>query len=153
MAHNKSNTALLHEIDITFSPIYLSEATYVISSFNLMTVLNELIADAIIILQNYRSLWIKAIYVAFSNNAIQIPVFTKEIWRKTKYFQYLVFIRCYPNPSIFLQHLYPQTKKQIYTPKLKLYSGVSMPNKFERILHFISYFQNIKPSVIAWIWL
>ena len=79
MAHNKSNTALLHEIDITFSPIYLSEATYVISSLNLMTVLNELIADAIIILQNYRSLWIKAIYVAFSNNAIQIPVFTKEI--------------------------------------------------------------------------
>ena len=79
MAHNKSSTALLHEIDFTFSPIYLSEATYVISSFNLMTVLNELIADAIIILQNYRSLWIKAIYVAFSNNAIQIPVFTKEI--------------------------------------------------------------------------
>ena len=68
MAHNKSSTALLHEIDFTFSPIYLSEATYVISSFNLITVLNELIADAIIILQNYRSPWTKAIYVAFSNN-------------------------------------------------------------------------------------
>ena len=31
MNHNKSNTAYLHEIVIIFSPIYLSEATYVIS--------------------------------------------------------------------------------------------------------------------------
>ena len=31
--HNKSNTVFLHGIVITFSPIYLSEATYVISSF------------------------------------------------------------------------------------------------------------------------
>ena len=37
LKHNKSNTAFLHEIVIIFSPIYLSEATYVISSFNLMT--------------------------------------------------------------------------------------------------------------------
>ena len=37
MKHNKSNTAFLHEIVFIFSPIYLSEATYVISSFNLMT--------------------------------------------------------------------------------------------------------------------
>ena len=49
MKHNKSNTAFLHEIVIIFSPIYLSEATYVISSFNLMTELQELIPDAIII--------------------------------------------------------------------------------------------------------
>ena len=33
---HKSNTAFLHEVVIIFSPIYLSEATYVISSFNLM---------------------------------------------------------------------------------------------------------------------
>ena len=37
MKHNKSNTAFLHEIVIIFSPIYSSEATYVISSFNRMT--------------------------------------------------------------------------------------------------------------------
>ena len=37
MKRNKFNTAFLHEIVITFSSIYLSEATYVISSFNLMT--------------------------------------------------------------------------------------------------------------------
>ena len=42
MKHNKSNTAFLHEIVIIFSPIYLSGATYVISSFNLITVLQEL---------------------------------------------------------------------------------------------------------------
>ena len=46
MKHNKTNTAFLHGIVIIFSPIYLSEATPVISSFNLMT---ELIPDAIII--------------------------------------------------------------------------------------------------------
>ena len=34
MKHNKSNTAFLHEIVIIFIPIYLSEATYVISSDN-----------------------------------------------------------------------------------------------------------------------
>ena len=37
MKHNKSNTAFWHEIVIIFSKIYLSEATYVISSFSLMT--------------------------------------------------------------------------------------------------------------------
>ena len=37
MKLNKSNTTALREIDIIFFPIYLSEATYVISSFNLMT--------------------------------------------------------------------------------------------------------------------
>ena len=37
MKHNKLNTALLREIVIIFSPIYLSEATFVISSFNLTT--------------------------------------------------------------------------------------------------------------------
>ena len=35
MKDNKFNTAFLREIIIS-SPIYLSEATYVISSFNLM---------------------------------------------------------------------------------------------------------------------
>ena len=49
MKHNKSNTALLHEIVIIFSKIYLSEATYVIISLNLMTDLSEIIPDAIII--------------------------------------------------------------------------------------------------------
>ena len=49
MKHNKSNTVFLHDIVITFSPIYLSDATYVISSLNLMTELKELIPDAIII--------------------------------------------------------------------------------------------------------
>ena len=37
MKKNESNTAFLREIVIIFSPIYLSEATYVISSFNVMT--------------------------------------------------------------------------------------------------------------------
>ena len=37
MKHNKSNTAFLHEIIIILSQIRLSEATYVIGSFNLMT--------------------------------------------------------------------------------------------------------------------
>ena len=37
MKHNKSNTAFLHAVVIIFSPIYLSEATDVISSFNLIT--------------------------------------------------------------------------------------------------------------------
>ena len=37
MKRNKSNTVFLGEIVIIFSPIYLSEATYVISLFNLMT--------------------------------------------------------------------------------------------------------------------
>ena len=49
MKYNKSSTAFLREIVIIFSPIYLSEATYVISSFNLMTELQKLIPDAIII--------------------------------------------------------------------------------------------------------
>ena len=55
MKHIKSNTAFLHEIVIIFSPIYLSEATYGISSFNLMTELQELLPDATIIPQIYRS--------------------------------------------------------------------------------------------------
>ena len=49
MKHNKSNTAFLYEIVFIFFPIYLSEATYVISSFNLMAELYELLPDAIII--------------------------------------------------------------------------------------------------------
>ena len=50
MKHNKSNTALLHEI-VIFSRIYLSEAIYMISSINnLMAELQELIPNAIIIL-------------------------------------------------------------------------------------------------------
>ena len=49
MRHNKSNTAFLRVIVTIFSPIYLSEATYVISSFNLMTELLELIPETIII--------------------------------------------------------------------------------------------------------
>ena len=36
MKHNKSNTAFLREIVIIFSPIYLSEETYMISSFSIM---------------------------------------------------------------------------------------------------------------------
>ena len=35
--YNKSNAAFLREIVNTFSAIYLSEATYVIISFNIMT--------------------------------------------------------------------------------------------------------------------
>ena len=50
MKHNTSNTAFLREIVILFSPVYLSEATCVINSFNLMTKSLELIPDAIIIL-------------------------------------------------------------------------------------------------------
>ena len=38
MKHNKSNTTFVHGIVISFSPIYLSDATYVITSFNLRTV-------------------------------------------------------------------------------------------------------------------
>ena len=34
--HDKSNTTFWHEIVIIFSPIYLPEVTYVITSFNLM---------------------------------------------------------------------------------------------------------------------
>ena len=50
MEHNKSNTAFSHKIVIIYSPIYFSEATYVISAFNLMAELQELIPDEIIIL-------------------------------------------------------------------------------------------------------
>ena len=49
MKFNKSNTAFLREIVIIFSSIYLSEATYVVSSFNLITELKVLIPDVIII--------------------------------------------------------------------------------------------------------
>ena len=49
MKHNKSNTAFLLEIVIIFSPICLSEAAYVISTFSLMKVLKELIANQIIV--------------------------------------------------------------------------------------------------------
>ena len=62
-------TTFVREIVIIFSGIYLSEATYVISSFNLMTELQKLILDAIIIPGIYRSLKGKTIYVAFINNA------------------------------------------------------------------------------------
>ena len=37
MKHNESKIAFLHELVIIFPSIYLSETTYVISSFNLMT--------------------------------------------------------------------------------------------------------------------
>ena len=37
MKYDKSNTAFLHEIVIIFSCNFLSEATYVINSFNLVT--------------------------------------------------------------------------------------------------------------------
>ena len=50
MKLNKSNTAFLHESVIIFPPIYLTQATYMISSFNLMTELQESIPDAIIYL-------------------------------------------------------------------------------------------------------
>ena len=43
MKHNKSNTAFFHKIVITCSQVYLLEATYVISTFNLLT---ESISDA-----------------------------------------------------------------------------------------------------------
>ena len=49
MKYNKSNTAFWRDTVIVFSPIYSSEATYVISLFNLMTELYELIPDATII--------------------------------------------------------------------------------------------------------
>ena len=37
MKHNKSNATFVHEVIIIFSPVYLSEATYAISSFNIRT--------------------------------------------------------------------------------------------------------------------
>ena len=49
MKHNKSNTALLRELVIIFSLMYLSEVTYVISSFSLKTELQKLIPYAITI--------------------------------------------------------------------------------------------------------
>ena len=49
MKHNKSNAAFLHETVIIFPQIFLSEVTYVISSFNLMKSYKELISDEIII--------------------------------------------------------------------------------------------------------
>ena len=49
MKHNKLNASFLHEIVNIFSIIYISEATYVVSSLNLMAELKELIPDAIII--------------------------------------------------------------------------------------------------------
>ena len=55
MKHNKSNMAYLHEIIIIFFPVHLSEATYMISSFNLMAEFKELITNAIIIPLIYRS--------------------------------------------------------------------------------------------------
>ena len=49
MKRNKSDTTFVHEINVIFSLIYLSEATYVISSFNLRTELKKLIPNAMII--------------------------------------------------------------------------------------------------------
>ena len=50
MKRIKSITEFLHEIVIMFSPIYLSETTYAISSFNLMSeLLQKLIPDGIIV--------------------------------------------------------------------------------------------------------
>ena len=37
MKHDKSNTVLSRDLVIIFSPMYLSEAAYVISSFSLRT--------------------------------------------------------------------------------------------------------------------
>ena len=37
MKHDESNAAFLHEIVTVFSKIHLSEATYMISTFSLMT--------------------------------------------------------------------------------------------------------------------
>ena len=63
MQHSRMRSILL------FSPIYLSEATFVVSSFNLKTDLSKLISDAVIIPWIYRSSSGKTIYVAFINNA------------------------------------------------------------------------------------
>ena len=60
MKHNKQNTALLHEIVISFS-----EVTCMISSFNLM---RDLIPDAVIVPWIYKLPKGKT-YVAFINNA------------------------------------------------------------------------------------
>ena len=57
----------MHEIVIIFSAIYLSKATYVISSSNLRTELQKLPPDAMIIPWIYRSTKGKTIYVAFTN--------------------------------------------------------------------------------------
>ena len=55
MKHNKSKTAFSLEIVIIFSPIIYQRPLILISSFNLMTELQELIPDAIIIPLIYRS--------------------------------------------------------------------------------------------------
>ena len=67
MKHNKSNTAFLLEIVIIFFPIYVPEATNVISSFNIMTVItvNSRCNNHSINLYHVRG----KIYVAFINNA------------------------------------------------------------------------------------
>ena len=49
MKHKKLNATFVHEIVIIFSEIYLSKATYVISSSNLRTELQKLLPDAMII--------------------------------------------------------------------------------------------------------
>ena len=55
MKHNKLNATFLHEIVNMFSIIYVSEVTFVISSFNLIAELRELSPDAIIIPRLYKS--------------------------------------------------------------------------------------------------
>ena len=49
MKHKKLNATFVHGIVIIFSAIYLSKATYVISSSNLRTELQKLLPDAMII--------------------------------------------------------------------------------------------------------
>ena len=68
MEHNKLYTTFVHEIVIIFSPIYSSEVTYLISSFNLRINWWMLIPDAMTIPWIYRSPYGKTISVAFINN-------------------------------------------------------------------------------------
>ena len=95
MKHNKSNTTFLRQVVIIFSPIYLSEATYVISSCNLISELRELIPDVIIIPRIYRSPQGKTIYVAFINNVGCPNRFSFDGHPSTS--KFLLFIRYYCN--------------------------------------------------------
>ena len=54
MKDKKLNATLVHELVIIFSAIYLSKATFVISSFNLRTELQKLLPDVMIIPWIYR---------------------------------------------------------------------------------------------------
>ena len=54
MKDKKLNATFVHELVIIFSAIYLSKATFVISSFNLRTELQKLLPDVMIIPWIYR---------------------------------------------------------------------------------------------------